>query len=57
MLLAALLFGAVGLVQAARGNIMLLTLSAFWYAASALRLAHLSADTTSTAARQALPLP
>ena len=57
MLLAALLFGAVGLVQAARGDIMLPALSAFWYAASALRLAHLSADTTSTAARQALPLP
>ncbi len=37
-------FGIVGLVQTARGEIMLPALSAFWYAASALRLAQLPAN-------------
>lgn len=37
-------FGIVGLVQTARGEIMLPALSAFWYAASALRLAQLPAS-------------
>jgi hypothetical protein len=41
MLVVGALFGAVGLVQTARGEIMLPALSAFWYAASALRLARL----------------
>ncbi len=41
MTLAGAALGVVGLVQTARGEIMLPALSAFWYAASALRLAHL----------------
>jgi hypothetical protein len=41
MLMVGALFGAVALVQTARGEIMLPALSAFWYAASALRLARL----------------
>jgi len=39
MLLAATLFGGIGLVQVFRGEIMLPALSAFWYAANAFRLA------------------
>lgn len=39
MVLAGLLFATVGLIQTARGEIMLPALSAFWYAAGALRLA------------------
>ena len=41
MLLAGAAFGMIGLVQTARGQIMLPALSAFWYAVSALRLASL----------------
>lgn len=41
MAMAGAAFGLVGLVQTARGQIMLPALSAFWYAASALRLARL----------------
>lgn len=39
MLLAATLFGGIGLVQVFRGEIMLPALSAFWYATHAFRLA------------------
>jgi hypothetical protein len=39
MFLIGTLFGAVGLVQALRGRIMLPALSAFWYASDAFRLA------------------
>jgi hypothetical protein len=39
MFLAGTLFGAVGLVQAVRGRIMLPALSAFWYASNAFQLA------------------
>jgi hypothetical protein len=39
MFLAGTLFGAVGLVQAVRGRIMLPALSAFWCASNAFRLA------------------
>lgn len=41
LLLAGAAFGLIGLVQTARGEIMLPALSAFWYAVSALRLASL----------------
>jgi len=40
MFVAGTLFGAVGLVQTLRGQIMLPALSAFWYAVNAFRLAH-----------------
>jgi hypothetical protein len=39
MFLVGILFGAVGLVQALRGKIMLPALSAFWYAGDAFQLA------------------
>lgn len=39
MFVAGTLFGAIGLVQAVRGEIMLPALSAFWYATNAFRLA------------------
>lgn len=59
MYVAAVLFGAVGIVQAVRGEIMLPALSAFWYAASALRMA---SDQTAQSTRRdghvpASPLP
>ena len=41
MTMAGAAFAMIGLVQTARGEIMLPALSAFWYAASALRLARL----------------
>lgn len=41
MLVAGAALGLVGLVQTARGDIMVPALSAFWYAVSALRLARL----------------
>jgi hypothetical protein len=44
MMLAGAAFALVGVVQTARGEIMLPALSAFWYAASAWRLAHLPAS-------------
>jgi hypothetical protein len=39
MLLVGLAFGALGLVQMARGQVLVPALSAFWYAARAFRLA------------------
>jgi hypothetical protein len=39
MLMAGTLFGAVGMVQAWRGHLMIPALSAFWYAANAFRMA------------------
>jgi hypothetical protein len=44
MFLAGTFFGAVGLVQALRGRIMLPALSAFWYAANAFRVARASQE-------------
>lgn len=41
LLVAGAAFGLVGLVQTARGDIMVPAMSAFWYAVSALRLARL----------------
>lgn len=40
MLLVGLLFGAIGVVQAARGQVLVPALSAFWYAARAFKLAN-----------------
>jgi hypothetical protein len=39
MLMAAVLFGAVGVVQTLRGKVMIPALTAFWYAANAFRQA------------------
>lgn len=41
MLIASAVFGAVGVIQALRGKIMIPALSAFWYAASAFRLSQI----------------
>lgn len=41
MLLAGAAFGVVGIIQTLRGEVMMPAMTAFWYAASALRLARL----------------
>lgn len=43
MLLAGAAFGVVGVIQTLRGEVMMPAMTAFWYAASALRLARLPA--------------
>lgn len=43
MFLAGAAFGVVGVIQTLRGDVMLPAMSAFWYAANALRLARLPA--------------
>lgn len=49
MLLAGAAFGMVGVIQTVRGEVMMPALTAFWYAASALRLARIPAAAGSQA--------
>lgn len=53
MLLAGVTFGLVGILQTLRGEIMLPAMSAFWYAAGALRLAQMPAPSATEAEVQA----
>jgi hypothetical protein len=51
MLMIGAAFGLVGVVQTVRGEILMPALTAFWYAASALRLAHVTATSASTTSK------